>query len=742
MQKYFAKSYYLPIKITKDQKDYSVHALVDTGAVFTVIRRTVYEKFAPLHGLKPPSSMGITHLAGATGSPIKVHGVSDITVQLDAHTLLTTQVLVVDDLKEQCIIGLNTLVAHGISINFDPQPVVVYKNKSFPMSSKSFGFLNILSSLRPQPPSPVPYNVHKSQASDKSTHLLLTDEEILRKFNLNDCAATEPERRRIESILLSMRHVIARDDNDVGTTDIVHHEIHLTTRRPVRQPARRLSPAQAQTTSDLVNDMLANKIIEPSSSPYASPIVLAKKADGSTRFCVDYRNLNNITEKDAFPLPRIDDTLDALHGAKYFSTLDLQSGYWQVPVAEQDKPKTAFITPHGLYQFRRMPFGLTNAPATFQRLMYAVLQGLLYVKCLIYLDDIIIFGRTADEHATITAAGVLPSPTKIAVIRDWPTPASVKDVQSFVGFANYYRRFVPNFARVAAPLTTLAKKTTLFYWGKEQNDAFHALRALLATAPVLPYPDWSRPFILDTDASTYGLGAVLSQKETRQELLAIVWATEHFRPYLLHAPFTIRCDHQSLKWLHSFKNPRAQTARWIEHLTEYSYTFQHRPGAKHLNADALSRYHLSPSPAVNALHFTGSDDARNEWLEATRKDADLQEVIALLRQNAHHRQPKRREAKRIWSDKEHLFVENDLLYRRRDNRPSQIVVPSAFRDRLLLEAHATSVTGHFAAARTYENVSRKYFWPCMRQMVTDFCQRCTQCQRSKTKNCRFNGSPP
>ena len=383
-------------------------------------------------------------------------------------------------------------------------------------------------------------------------------------------------------------------------------------------------------------DMLDKDIIQPSVSPWASPVVLVPKKDGTLRFCVDYRQLNSITSKDAYPLPRIDETLDTLAGSVWFTTLDLISGYWQVEVKPEDREKTAFCTKDGLFEFKVMPFGLCNAPATFQRLMDLVLAGMQWSQCLVYLDDIIIPGRSVKEHLRnvasvlqrlrdaelklqpakcsffqkqvkylghmISEEGVATDPTKTEKVKQWPTPSTADEVQQFLGLASYYRRFIQHFSEIVKPLHHLTERNAKFLWTEECELAFQELKRRLITAPILSYPDFSKEFVLDTDASNFALGAVLSQVQndgserviaygsrlmtkterrycaTRRELLSVVTFVKKFHPYLLGRHFKLRTDHGSLVWLKNFKEPEGQLARWLERLQQYDFTIIHRRG--------------------------------------------------------------------------------------------------------------------------------------------------------------------
>ena len=318
-----------------------------------------------------------------------------------------------------------------------------------------------------------------------------------------------------KQLLLRYSSIFDKDDAKPGRTKVVKHFINTGDARPIRQAPRSVPLAKREVVSQTIREMSESGVIEPSESPWSSPVVLVKKKDGNMRFCVDYRRLNDVTKKDSYPLPRIDDTLDSLSGTKWFSTLDLKSGYWQVEVNEEDKEKTAFSVGDGLWQFTVMPFGLCNAPATFERLMDQVLKGLHWKTCLVYLDDIIVLGKSFDEHLKnleevfqriasaglklspkkcslfkkevsylghkVTTEGICTANEKIEAVRDWPTPKNLHELRSFLGLCTYYRRFVPNFASVASSLHELTKKNRVFEWNKEQEVAFQILKNRLST---------------------------------------------------------------------------------------------------------------------------------------------------------------------------------------------------------------------------------------------------------------------
>ena len=393
-----------------------------------------------------------------------------------------------------------------------------------------------------------------------------------------------------------------------GETSGAYHHIP-TSGPPAKIPPRRIPAHYRAEVKKQIEEMLQKDIIEPSSSPWMAPLVCVPKKSGGVRLCVDYRELNKRTVKDAYPLPLPDEVQDRLSNSSVFSTLDLQSGYWQLPVEPNDYQKTAFSPGPGmgLYQFKRMPFGLTGAPGSFQRLMDSIFRGLSFVTT--YIDDLLIHSSNAETHLqhlrqvfqrlteagltlhgkkchiglskvtylghTFTQSGMLPDQHKIEAIQGWPQPTDAPAIRQFLGLASYYRRYIPNFSNVAAPLTKLTQKGVQYSWNTKCEDAFQLLKSKLSQSPILAYPKigWDEsPFTLQTDASDIGLGAVLEQEGKviayasrtltksecnysviQKECLAIIFALKQFRHYLLGRKFQLMTDHAPLQWLSAQK---------------------------------------------------------------------------------------------------------------------------------------------------------------------------------------------
>ncbi|KAL5516359.1 hypothetical protein EMCRGX_G001657 [Ephydatia muelleri] len=615
---------------------------------------------------------------------------------------------------------------------------------------------------------------------------------------------TDNEKDELQQLLLKYSGILSQYEGDLGRTDLVYHHIVTGDHKGIKQSGRRLPFHQREEVKELLDGMLERQVIEPSQGSWSSPVVLVKKKDGSTRFCVDFRQLKAVTKKDAQPLPRIDETLDVLGSARWFSCLDLTSGYWQVEVAPEDREKTAFVTPYGLFQFRVMPFGLTNAPATFQRLMERVLAGLHWTTCLIYLDDILIFSATVQQHFTrlreifdrLKQAGLKIKPSKCLLLQksikylghvvsehgiktdsdktrciaDWPTPSCLQDLKQFLGLASYYRRFVRNFAAIVAPLVKLTEKGHVWHWSSDCDAAFLQLKERLVTSPILGYPVFNQPFMVDTDASGEGLGAVLSQYvsgverviafasrslskaerkycATRREMLALVWAIKHFRPYLYGRRFTVRTDHASLRWLQSFHEPEGQVARWLECLSEYDFEVVHRPGTKHTNADALS---CMPCPQCQ-LSFPQVCTMQSDiWLpcwtldelaEEQRQDSSIGQVIQWMENDSIPRVfPKHLSShtQALWAQSSYLVLQNGVLYRRWEDVPCkglhrrlQLVLPPTLVPVLLEALHSSIRGGHFGTSKTLAKVRERFYWVGQRKDVAAWCSGCLSCASRK-----------
>ena len=609
----------------------------------------------------------------------------------------------------------------------------------------------------------------------------------------------EKDRIKLAQLLSEFSDVF---DDKLDTCNVTSHKINTGRSTPIKQRPRRLPYAYRDEADQQIQEMLANGIITPSVSPWSSAIVLVRKKKGDLRFCVDYRKLNQITVNDSHPLPLISDLLDSVKDAKYFSLLDLRSGYWQIPVAQEDRAKTAFVTQNGLYEFTRMPFGLKTAPATFQRAMEVILAGLTFEICLCYLDDVIVFGKTLTEHNDrlktvltrfrdnnlrvklakcvfaspqvtylghcIIQQGVSPDPTKLTAVAEIPLPSNIKEVRTFLGLTGYYCRFIPNYATVAQPLTKLTSKEYCnnFVWTDECTAAFDKLKQLLCSAPILCYPDFDREFILQTDASDVGLGAVLSQIDksgnehvvayasktlspreknystTEKEAFAIQFGTQHFRVYLLGRKFTISTDHSALSWLHSVE-PKGRIARWLMDLQEFDFEVKHRAGRVHNNADALSR--LRPTPelirklqqdAINTCSVTLNPSINIR--DAQQQDAS----IAKLRDLKLRNQPKPSVSKsqdvyfrKMLRHYDKLFIREGILVRAIGQRKSYpnyvIVLPQSLITTCVKAMHDSPFAGHMGVARTEERIRQRFYWPGIHTSVQTFIHNCHACAQRK-----------
>ncbi|WVZ05912.1 hypothetical protein V8G54_019258 [Vigna mungo] len=525
----------------------------------------------------------------------------------------------------------------------------------------------------------------------------------------------------------------------------VHQIPLLEGSNPVKVRPYRYPHSQKEEIERLVAQMLQEGIIQPSSSPFSSPIILVKKKDGSWRVCTDYRALNAITIKDSFPIPTVDELIDELYGASYFSKLDLRSGYHQILLKLEDRYKTAFRTHQGLYEWLVMPFGLSNAPATFQSLMNKIFKGLLRRFVLVFFDDILVYSVSWKDHLqhlervlsilkdnhlfakfskctfgvqqinylgdTLSGDGVVMDVEKLEAVRNWIRPSNQKQLRGFLGLTGYYRCFVKGYANIAAPLTDLLKKEA-FKWTDTTEQAFTALKTALTTTPVLAIPNFLEPFVLETDASGSGIGAVLSQHkhpityfskklsprmQTQsayiREFYAITEALAKFRHYLLGHKFILKTDQKSLKDLldQTLQTPAQQ--QWLPKFLGYDFTIQYTPGKDNIPADALSR----------SLAMAWSEPV-NSWLklvaDATQKDAALLQIYQQCIQHA--------------GRFEDYTLHKDTLI-----------------NMILAQFHTFKVGGHAGTTRTTARIGAQFYWPRMREDIRKYIKECVICQQAK-----------
>ncbi|UYV71727.1 hypothetical protein LAZ67_9000138, partial [Cordylochernes scorpioides] len=573
-------------------------------------------------------------------------------------------------------------------------------------------------------------------------------------FDINPDLSSE-ERNQVLMLLYEYKEMFAAPDDYKGRTHLVRHKIKTNSDIPIRKNPYRVSLREREIINNQIDKMLKKGIISHSSSPWASPVILVKKKDGTFRFCVDYRNLNSITVKDQYPLPRIDDCFDSLHGSRYFTSLDLCSGYWQVEVEEQDREKTAFVTPDGLYHFNVLPFGLCNGPATFERLMDNILRTHKWKICLCYLDDVIVFSEDLPSHLTrlktilgclrkagltlnlskcrfayeellllghvVSKEGITPDPEKIASIKDFPALKTIKNVRAFLGLCSYYRRFIKEFSKIAYPLQILTRKNQPFVWGKEQESSFLTLKEKLSSPEVLTHYDPNKPIGLHTGASDQGLGAVLIHVEdngrerpisyasrtlqkaetnystTEKECLAIIWAIGKFRPYLYGRKFIVYTDHHSLCWMAKAKKLSGRLARWSLELQAYDFTINYKSGKTHLDADGLSRCPIPDKIKILQINYNTED-----------YDAYIKKINNMIDQHPN-------------SYGENFTKHNGKIYKNNPTptgNPWLLVIPKTKQLELLEQMHDHPTSGH---------------------MVEKYVSSCPECQFRKTPSQQPSG---
>ena len=596
------------------------------------------------------------------------------------------------------------------------------------------------------------------------------------------------EKKKLQQLIDENKDLFAADSKNPKRTNLMQHRIITDDALPVKAKGRRVPVAWEDYVNEQIQEMLRNGIIRPSSSPWNAPIILVKKKDGSMRFVCDYRGLNDVTKKDCYPLPHIRDILDKMQDAKYWTTLDCAAAYWSMPLHEDDKEKTAFKVPRGSYEFNVTPYGLTNAGASYQRMMDVCLAGLPSDRILCYMDDIVVFSRTLDEHVrdlssvfdrlregniTLKASkcvigsnevdflgyrlsenGVKPQERLVTAIKDFEIPKSRKEVKRFLGMAGFYRTFIRKFADIAAPLNNLTRDNVVFKWTDECTQAFRELKACLISEPVLAFPRLGEVFVVEVDASDVGFGGVLTQEGRdsqyhpvayfsdavkssqhhwapgTKEAFALVLAVRHWYVYLAGTQFVLNSDHNPLVYLRKQKDPRGNIGRWITELEEYDYTVKYITGAKNVKADFLSRNESSssssqPPSQLEEKIYSVFEESEN-FYEQLKFEQNNDPVISKAKSDV--MKGEKLLAGRLKRVQSQLRIENDLLTK--SGRP---VLPSSLRQLVTERLHGG--TAHFGTDKTYALLKERFYWPNMYQYVSNFVTSCHTCQQTKPDTC-------
>ncbi|GJV99201.1 reverse transcriptase domain-containing protein [Tanacetum coccineum] len=514
---------------------------------------------------------------------------------------------------------------------------------------------------------------------------------------------------------------------------------------PVAKSPYRLAPSELEELSGQLKELQDKGFIRPSSSPWGAPVLFVKKKDGSFRMCIDYRELNKLTIKNRYPLPRIDDLFDQLQGSQYFSKIDLRSGYHQLRVHEDDIPKTAFRTRYGHFEFTVMPFGLTNAPAVFMDLMNRVCRPYLDKFVIVFIDDILIYSKIREEHEghlglvleLLKKERLYAKFSKCEFWLQEKAPRTPSEVRSFLGLAGYYRRFIEDFSKIAKPLTVLTQKSKTFDWGEEQENAFQTLKDKLCNAPVLALPDGPEDFVVYCDASGLGLGCVLMQRgkviayASRQlkiheknytthdlELGAVVFALKIWRHYLYGTKSVIYTDHKSLQHIFSQKELNMRQRRWIELFSDYDCEIRYHPGKANVVADALSRKERVKPKRVRAMNMTLQSSIKDRILAAQKEASDesaglqrgIDEMIELRNDGALYY------LDRIW-----VPLKGDV------------------RTLIMDEAHKSKYSVHPGADKMYYDLRDRYWWPGMKKDIAVYVSKCLTCLKVKAEHQRPSG---
>lgn len=712
--------------------DFCSDALIDTGSSCSIIASSLVVKQKMQRW---PLTTPVT-LHGFSKDSLKtVKEVVRVNLKLDFVEIKNVDLYILDDLS-----GCDILIGRNVTERPDLMYSRIGKNFTFQYAESFNDFCNVINESV------------KNFDADSHRH------ELLALFN-------------------EYRQCIATTIEQLGEVRGHEMRIRLNDEKPVQYRPYRTAHNDRQVIRDMVDELLENGIIRESSSPYASPALLVNKKNGEKRLCIDYRALNKITIKDKYPMPRIEDLIDRLQGCKFFTSLDLKSGYYQIKMAEESIQKTAFITEDGHYEFMRLPFGLANAPSCFQNMMNKVIGNLRFGKIIIYLDDILIISESAEENLVllekvlkifkdngltlnlkkchflktsieflgykIDSEGLKPSENKIKAVREFPIPKTVHQLRQFLGLISYFRKFIRNCALLSSPLTKLLKKDQPWTWNSEHDLAFSTLKDSLTSQNVLTLFNPEKECVLYTDASREGLAGILMQvtddgekpihyysRQTTEdekkyhsfelELLAVVQSLAKFRQYLLGTHFRLVTDCNAVRYALTKKDIIPRIARWVLSTQEFSYDIVHREGTRMQHVDALSRNPLQSGEKTETELIMSITEA--DWLLSVQlQDPELTKVRDILESGEAHK-------------RKDIFDRYELLGNKVYRRTSQgrrWVVPKACIWQIIKCNHDD--LGHFSVEKTVERISHRYWFPRMQHTVKKYIKNCINCVYYKNK---------
>lgn len=784
----------LPISLTVNGRTVSLCAMIDSGATGNFINGSVIRKYGlPTEKLAQPKALAVVD-----GRPIEAGRVTHCTPEMRLST---------DNHNEDISLWITSLGRHDVILGL---PWLEANNPRIDWNARTIRWTKSgpTSALPARPPRSELSTVEIASISlEQAKRISREDMECCVLLHVRFSASSELE-------ISAMTGDDVGDNNDIpeefrefadvfsktNAEQLPEHskyDHHIDVEEGKTPPFGRLynlSETELKALDAYLRENLSRGFIRASNSPAGAPVLFVKKKDGSLRLCVDYRRLNDITVKNRYPLPLIQESLDRLRDAKWFSKIDLRGAYNLIRVAEGDEWKTAFRTRYGLFEYNVMPFGLTNAPATFQRMINEVMRDFLDVKVIVYLDDIMVFSRTRRQHIddvkavlqrlrehhlwakpekcqffrksveflgfVISRAGISMDPAKVEAVLQWPAPKTVKDVRAFLGFANFYRRFIAKYSGIVAPLVQLTRETTPWEWTTARQAAFDALKVAFTSAPILTHYDPGRKIVVETDASDYAIAGVISHPDDRErlqpiafysrkldtpeqnytvcdkELLAIVEAFRQWRAYTEGAAqrIDVYCDHRNLQYFRTTQVLSRRQTRWSEALAGFDFQILHKEGSAMGKPDALTRrydYRLGaragdkkarhlfkPGQFACAVELaaTEEDDLTSHLRDAQAQDETCKKLLATAPEYAE-------------GSKRQYAIRDGLLTKR-----GRIVVPDVHSLKLdvLDSLHDGRVNAHPGQKKTFAMVSRHYDFPGMRNFVNVYVRGCHGCTRDKS----------